>query len=129
MVHLIKGKGSCIFITRFSFKKYLSVLGVKFQDFFIGRFKIRANSYLSKPHSINSSVRQGSIFSPVLFILFIKDLPSSTSSSAFHFADDIYLSSSFSSNPQRLAYSNISPYRNSSASLLTNDLTNVEKWG
>ena len=38
-------------------------------------------------------------------------------------------SSSFSSNPQHLAYSNISPYGNTSASLLTNDLTNVEKWG
>ena len=50
-------------------------------------------------------------------------------SSIFSFADDTYLSSSFSSNPQHLAYSNISPYRNTSASLLTNDLTNVEQWG
>ena len=28
----------------------------------------------------------------------------------------------------QLAYYNISPYRNTSASLLTNELTNVEKW-
>ena len=41
----------------------------------------------------------------------------------------LIFSSSFSSNPQHLAYSNISPYRNTSASRLTNDLTNVEKWG
>ena len=49
--------------------------------------------------------------------------------SIFSFADDTHCSSSFSSNPQHLAYSNISPYRNTSASLLTNDFTNVEKWG
>ena len=69
------------------------------------------------------------VISPVLFILFINGLFSFTSSSIFSFADDTYLSSSFSSNLQHLAYSNISPYRNTSASLLTNDLTNVEKWG
>ena len=47
----------------------------------------------------------------------------------FPFADDTYLSSSFSSNPQHLAFSNISPHRNTSASFLTNGLTNIEKWG
>ena len=90
---------------------------------------IRVDGYLSNPHSINSGVPQGSVISPVLFILFINDLLSSTSSSIFSFDDDTYLSSSFPSNPRHLAYSNISPYRNTSASLLTNDLTNVEKWG
>ena len=89
---------------------------------------IRVDVYLSKPHSINSGVPQGSVIPPVLFILFINDLLSSTSSSIFSFADDTYLSSSFSSNQQHLAYSNISPYRNTSASLLTNDFTNVERW-
>ena len=90
---------------------------------------IRVDGYLSKPHSINSGVPQGSVISPVLFILFINDLLSSTSSSIFSFADDTYLSSSFSSSPLHFAYSNISSYRNTSASLLTNDLTNVEMWG
>ena len=90
---------------------------------------IRVDGYLSKPHSINSGVPQGSAISPVLLILFINDLLSSTSSSIFSFADDTYLSSSFSSSPQHFAYSNISPYRNTSASLLTKYLTNVEKWG
>ena len=90
---------------------------------------IRVDGYLSKHHSINSGVPQGSVISPVLFILFINDLLSITYSSIFSFADDTYLSSSFSSSPQHFAYSNISPYRNTSASLLTNDLTNVEKWG
>ena len=90
---------------------------------------IRVDGYLSNPHSINSGVPQGSVISPVLFILFMHDLLFSTSSSIFSFADDTYLRLPFSSNPQHLAYSNISPYRNTSASLLTNDLANVEKRG
>ena len=90
---------------------------------------IRVDGYLSNPHSINLGVPQGSVISPVLFILFINDLLSSTSFSIFSFADDTYLSSSFSSNPQHFAHSNISPYCNTSASILTNDFTNVEKWG
>ena len=90
---------------------------------------IRVDGYLSKPHYINSGVPQGSVIFPVLFILFINDLLSSTSSSLFSFADDTYLSPSFSSNPPHLAYSTISPYRNTSASHPTNDLTHVEKWG
>ena len=90
---------------------------------------IRVDGYLSNPHSINSGIPQGSVISTVLFILFINDLLSSTSSSIFSYADDTYLSSSFSSNPQHLAYSDISSYRDTSVSLLTNHLTNVEKWG
>ena len=48
------------------------------------------DGYLSKLHSINSGVPQGSVVSPVLFFLFINDLLSSTSSSIFSFADDTY---------------------------------------
>ena len=90
---------------------------------------ITVDGYLSNPHSINSGVPQGSVISPVLFTLFINDLLSSTSTSIFSFADYTYLSSSFLSNPQHIVYAKISPYRNTSASLLTNDFTNVEKWG
>ena len=56
---------------------------------------LRVDGFLSEPHSINSGVPQGSVISPVLFILFINDLLSSTSSSIYSFADDTYLSSSF----------------------------------
>ena len=64
------------------------------------------DGYLSKPHSINSGVPQGSVISPVLLILFANDLLSSASSSTFSFVDDTYLCSSFSSSQQHLAYSN-----------------------
>ena len=90
---------------------------------------IKVDGYLSNPHSINTGVPQGSVISPVLLILFITDLLSTTSSSIFSFSGDTYVSLSFSSNPQHLAYFNISPYCNTSASLLTNDLRNVEKLG
>ena len=95
-------------------------------SFLSGRsITIRVDGFLSRPHSIISGVPQGSVISPVLFIRFINDLLSSTSSRLFSF-DYTYLCSSFSSNPQHLAYSNISPHRNTSASILTNDLKNVE---
>ena len=73
-------------------------------SFLSGRLiAIRVDGFLSRPHSINSGVPQGSVISPVLFILFINDLLSSTSSSIFSFADDTYLSPSFLSHPQHLA--------------------------
>ena len=90
---------------------------------------IRVDGFLSEPHSINSGVPQGSVILPVLFILFINDLLSSKSSSIYSFADYTYLSSSFSSNSPNLSHSNVSSYRNTSASLLTNDLSTIEMWG
>ena len=69
------------------------------------------------------------VISPVLFILFINDLLNSTFSSIHSFADDTFLSSSFSFNPNDHASTDIQLHRNTSASLLSNDLTVIEKWG
>ena len=90
---------------------------------------IRVYGFLSNLHSINAGVPQGSIISPVLFILFINDLLTSTSSSIHSFADDTFLSSSFSFNPNDHASTDIQLHSNISASLLSNDLTVIEKWG
>ena len=90
---------------------------------------IRVDGFLSEPHSINSGIPQGSVILPVLFILFINDLLSATSSSIYSFADDTYLRSSFLSSSPNLSHSNVSSYRNTSASLLTNDLSTIEMWG
>ena len=90
---------------------------------------VRVDGFLSNLHSINAGVRQGSVISPVLFILFINDLLTSTSSSIHSFADDTFLSSSFSFNLNDHASTDIQLHRNISASLISNDLTVIEKWG
>ena len=87
------------------------------------------DGFLSNLHSIDAGVQRGSVISPVLFILFINDLLTSTSSSIHSFADDTSLKSSFSFNPNEHASADIQLHGNISASLLSNDLTVIEKWG
>ena len=87
------------------------------------------DGFLYNLHSINAGVPQGSFISPVLFILFINDLLPSTSPSIYTFADDTFLSFSFSFNPNDHASTDTQLHRKISASLLSNDLTVIEKWG
>ena len=89
----------------------------------------RVDGFLSNQHSINSGVPEGSAISPLLAILFINDLPISTSSSIHSFADDTFQSSKFSFVPNDHAPADCQLYRSISASLLSNDLTVIEKWG
>ena len=86
------------------------------------------NGLLSNQYSINAGVPQGSFSSHVLFIFFINNLLTSTSSSIHSFADNTSLSSSFSFNPSNHASTDIQLHRNISALLLSNDLTVIEKW-
>ena len=94
-----------------------------------GSIVVRVDSFLSNLHSINAGAPQGSVISPVLFILFINYLLTSTSSSIHSFADDTFLSSKFSFNQNDHASTNIQVHRSTSASLLSNDPTVIEKWG
>ena len=90
---------------------------------------VRVDSFLSNLHSINAGVPHGSVISPLLFILFINDLLTSTSSTIHSFADDTFPSSFFFFDSHDLAYNNIPSKRSTAASFLTTDLTVVEKWG
>ena len=87
------------------------------------------DGFLSSLHSINAGVPQGSVVSPVLFIILINDQLISASSGIHFFADDALVSSSFSFNPNDHASTDIQLHRNISASLLSNGLTVIEKWG
>ena len=89
---------------------------------------VRVDGFLSNLHSINAGVPHGSVISPVLFILFINDLLTYTSSSNHSFANDTFLSASFSFNPNDHASTDIQLHRNISTSLLSIDLTVIEKW-
>ena len=90
---------------------------------------VRVDGFLSNLHSINAGVPQVSVISPVLFILFINDLLTSTSSSIYSFADDTFLTSSFSFNRNDHPSTDTQLHRNISASLLSNDQTVIEKRG
>ena len=89
---------------------------------------VRVDGFLSNLHSINAGVPQGSVISPTHFVPFINNLLTSTSSSIHSFADDTFLSSSFSFNQHDQASCDIPFHRNISASLPFNDLTVVKKW-
>ena len=93
------------------------------------KIAVRVDGFLSSLPSINAGVPQGSVSSPVLFILFINDLLTPTSASIHSFADDTFRSSSFSFNPHGHASTDIQLHRSISASLLSNDLTVIKKWG
>ena len=76
------------------FKKLINkgILGKSldwFKSYLTGRRQVVAvNGYKSSPESIDMSVIQGSILGPILFLVYIDDLPSSSLLETFLFADD-----------------------------------------
>ena len=92
-----------------------------------GLIAVRVDSSLSNLHSINAGLPYSSLISVVLFILFINGLLTSTSSSIHLFADDAFLSSSFSFNPNDHASTDIQLHRSITSLFLYNDLTFIEK--
>ena len=67
------------------------MLGI-IEDFLVGRnFRVSVNGQFSSFKKILSGIPQGSVLGPLLFILFINDLPDCLMSTVKIFADDLKL--------------------------------------
>ena len=83
--------------------------------FLIGRSqKVSINGYESVERPVLSGIPQGSVLGPMLFVLYINDLPESVISHTFLFADDTKM------------YNIIS--KPSDCELLQGDLKNLAQW-
>ena len=79
---------------------------------------VKLGHITSEPKPVSQGVPQGSILSPILFLLFVNDMPLHLNNSTIDiYADDTTLSLSANWN-------NI----NSLTQALSNDLENIEKW-
>ena len=88
-----------------------------FQSYLSNRTqKVCINGILSEPNNITHGVPQGSVLGPLLFLLYINDLPSCSKILKFHlFADDTSIFFSHE-NAKELE------------SIVNNELKNVSKW-
>ena len=82
LIYKLINLGVPVYIIRF-IKKFLS------ERF----FKVKVNDTFSRSHSITSSVPKGSVLGPLLFLVFIGDIPLSNSKNFSYsalFADDLF---------------------------------------
>ena len=83
--------------------------------FLLGRRqKVSINGYDSSEKPVLSGIPQGSVLGPMLFVIYINDLPNSVMSDVFLFADDTKIS--------RIIYSQ------QDSNLLQNDLLKLSEW-
>ena len=98
-------------------------------DFLSGRsIAAVVDGHRSTFKPINSGVPQGSVLSPTLFLIFINDLLSVTSSPIHSYADDstLHYSFHFERRPTQLQLSNA---REAALERLASDLSRISNWG
>ena len=76
--------------------------------------RVHLNGNYSKWHDVTSGIPQGSVLGPVLFVIFINDLPNSVESTAYLFADDTKLYRSIKGEEDR--------------NIVQSDLNNLFDW-
>ena len=87
------------------------------ENYLSGRFqRVILNGQTSSWRPVLAGVPQGSILGPLLFLIYINDLPNELKSNAKLFADDTSLYT-------------IVKDKNESANILNNDLQLISKWG
>ena len=87
------------------------------ENYLSGRFqRVILNGQMSSWRPVLAGVPQGSILGPLLFLIYINDLPNELKSNAKLFADDTSLYT-------------IVKDKNESANILNNDLQLISKWG
>ncbi len=70
------------------------------EDFLVGRNqRVCVNGTYSKWHKVTSGIPQGSVLGPLLFIIYINDMPDNIDSDIYLFADDTKLT--VQGNPNR----------------------------
>ena len=98
-------------------------------DFLSGRsIAAVVDGHRSTFKSINSGVPQGSVLSPTLFLIFINDLLSVTSSPIHSYADDstLHYSFHFERRPSQLQ---LAIAREAALERLASDLSRISNWG
>ena len=87
------------------------------ENYLSGRFqRVILNGQMSSWRPVLAGVPQGSILGPLLFLIYINDLPNELKSNAKLFADDMSLYT-------------IVKDKNESTNILSNDLQLISKWG
>ena len=76
--------------------------------------QVGVNGERSAWHNVISGVPQGSVLGPLLFVIFINDLPETVNSDAYLFADDTKIFNIIKSSDN--------------STILQEDLTKLEEW-